>query len=137
VTGFKNELGGNVFVFSGTPVAPFRIDTAFSFLTYSRKQQLIELLEKSGELVAYYPNDEEIYLKCADMNDGRVFVAVFNIGFDPIERLEICCGFEAKKFAYLTPSGEEAELDFEYIDGKYVLDIACNTLNPVILFINK
>ena len=137
VTSFKNELGGNVLVFSGTPVAPFRIDTAFSFLTYSRKQQLIELLKQTGELTVYYPNDEEVYLKCADMDDGRVFTAVFNIGLDPIEALELCCDFEAKGFSQLMPDGGEKEVGFRVDNGRYILDIPAYTLDPVVLFIDK
>ncbi|MBO5375100.1 MAG: hypothetical protein J6A54_06630 [Clostridia bacterium] len=134
---YRNELGGNVFVFSGTPVAEFNIDKAFSFLTYSRKQQLIRMLKLTGELLVYYPNDEEIYLKCADMPDGRVFVSVFNIGLDPIDTLELCCDFKATKFCRLMPDGGECDVDFKFENGKYSLDIPCNILDPVILFISK
>ena len=85
----------------------------------------------------YSPGDEEIYLKCADMDDGRVFCAVFNIGLDPIERLQIVCDFEATTFKMLLPNGEEKELDFERDGSTYTLATPCNILDPVILFIEK
>ncbi len=134
---YKNSLGGNIFVFCGTPVAEFRIDTAFSFLSYSRKQQLINMLKRTGELLVYYPNDEEVYLKAADMEDGKVFCSVFNIGLDPIEKLELVCAFEAKGFKRLMPDGAAMDITFTYENGKYILDTPCSTLDPVVLFIDK
>ncbi len=136
-TVFKNALGGTVIVFCGTPVAEFNIVEAFSFLNYSRKEQLIRMLKQTGEMPVYYPNDEEIYFKCADMDDGRVFCAIFNIGLDPIEKLELVCDFEAKSFKMLTPDGTEREIAFERNKSTYTLDTPCNILSPVILFIEK
>ncbi len=137
VTVYKNELGGTVAVFCGSPVAEFRLDTAFSFLTYSRKQQLIKMISEMGELPVYYPNDEEVYFRCADMVDGRMFCAVFNIGLDPVDELEVCCEFEAKRFYMLMPNGDEKELSFIKDGDKYKLGIPCNILDPVVLFIEK
>lgn len=137
VTVYKNELGGTIAVFSGTPVADFNISDAFSFLNYSRKLQLISILKRMGELPIYYPGDEEVYLKCADMNDGCVFCSVFNIGLDPIDKLELCCDFSAKKFEALMPDGTTQEIAFSLNGEKYTLDIECNTLSPVVLFIHK
>ena len=136
-TVYKNELGGTAFVFCGTPATEFRIDTAFSFLNYSRKQQLIEMVKSVNELPVYYPNDEEVYLKAADMENGDLFCAVFNIGLDPIECLELVCDFKAKSFKKLMPNGESKEISFTYKDGRYLLDTTCNILDPVILFIER
>ncbi len=134
---FKNELSGTIFVFCGTPVANFDISEAFSFLNYSRKEQLIRMLKMTGEMPLYYPNDEEVYLKCADMADGRIFCAVFNIGLDPIDNLELACEFNAKKIRMLMPDGSEKEVGFTFENGIYTLDIPCKTLDPVVLFIEK
>ena len=134
---YTNELGGTVFVFSGTPVAEFYIATAFSFLNYSRKQQLIEMIKFANELPVYYPNDEEVYLKAADMDNGDLFCAVFNIGLDPIEKLELVCDFKVSKFKMLLPSGECKEIDFKLDNNRYILDTPCNILDPIVLFIEK
>lgn len=136
-TSYKNELGGTVIVFSGTPVAKFHITEAFSFLTHSRKLQMIELLKNTGELPVYYPNDEEVYFRCADMENGDVFCALFNIGLDPIENIELCCDFEAKGFEKLMPSGNTEIINFKRDNNRYLLDTHANTLDPVVIFIKK
>ena len=133
---FKNELGGTVFVFCGTPRAEFNIVEAFSFLNYSRKQQLIDMLGRTSELPVYYPNDEEVYLRVADMADGGVFCAIFNIGLDPIEKTELVCSFKASSFRLLMPDGTEKELDFEFKDGRYIIDTPSGVLQPTVLFIH-
>ncbi|MBQ7760484.1 MAG: hypothetical protein IJ400_00365 [Clostridia bacterium] len=134
---YKNELSGTIFVFCGTPVSEFRIDSAFSFLTYSRKEQLIDMLKTTGELLVYYPYDEEVYLKVAEMENGDVFVALFNLGTDPIEKLELVCDFDAKEFCKLLPNGKELSLDFEKVNNRYILNTPANTLDPVVLFIKR
>jgi len=133
---YKNELGGIVFVFSGTPKTNFSIGEAFSFLCYSRKLQLLDMLLRTDDIPAYYPHDEEIYLRAADIEGGGLFVAVFNLGLDPIEELELVIRDGATKIEKLMPNGTKKELAFTKKDGKYVLDTPCNTLEPVILFIN-
>jgi hypothetical protein len=137
VTVYQNSLGGTVITFSGTPVAEFNIVEAFSFLTYSRKQQLVSLLEQTGNLPLYYPGDEEVYLKVAETENGETFVALFNIGLDPIEKLELCCDFEPKSVKILTPNGETEKIPFVFTNGKISLDVGANTLEPVVLFIEK
>lgn len=137
VTEFENELGGKAFVFSGTPVAEFHLSTAFSFLNYSRKEQLIELLKKTGEMPLYYPNDEEVYLKCADMEDGKVFCALFNIGLDLIEKIELVCDFEPKRFEVLMSNGETKAVSFTKENGNYILEKSAQILDPVVIFISK
>ena len=136
-TTYKNSLGGTVTVFCGTPVAEFHLDKAFSFLTYSRKLQLIDIIKQCGELPVYYPNDEEVYLKCADMENGNLFCAVFNIGLDKIDVLELVLDFEPKGFEKLLPDGSTTLVDFKCENGKYILDSSCDTQDPVILFIKR
>ena len=137
VTEFKNELGGNVFVFSGTPVAEFHLATAFSFLNFTRKEQLIELMKKTGQMPVYYPGDEEVYFKCADTDCGQVFCALFNIGLDPIDKVELVCDFKAVKFEILMPNGELNEVPFTYENGRYILEKSARILDPVVVFITK
>ncbi len=134
---FKNKLGGTVITFSGTPVCDFNISDAFSFLNYSRKLQLVNLLKNAGELPLYYPGDEEVYLKVATTENGEMLVALFNIGLDPIEKIELICDFSPKCFKILTPSGERASVTYTQNGDKYTLDIGALTLEPVIIFIEK
>ncbi len=134
---FENELGGTIIVFSGTPVAKFDISEAFSFLNYSRKEQLINILKTTNEMPVYYPNDEEVYLKVADMPNGDTFIALFNIGLDPIDKVELCCDFNATAFEKLMPDGTLKSIDFTCEAGKYILETDAKTLDPVVIFIKK
>ena len=137
VTVYKNELGGTVITFSGTPVSEFNLVEAFSFLTYSRKKQLIKLLEKTGNLPIYFPGDEEVYLRVAECESGEYLAAVFNIGLDPIEDLSLNCQFTPKDVSILTPKGEKEKIPFTFENGKLSLNIEAKTLDPVVLFIKK
>ena len=131
---YKNSLGGTVFTFSGTPKTNYNITDAFSFLNYTRKEQLIRMLNISNELPAYYFGDEEVYFKTAEMPDGGLFCAVFNIGLDPIENIEMVFSKNISKIKILTPEGMQKPISFSKENNKYILDVSCVTLEPVILF---
>jgi hypothetical protein len=85
-------------------------------------------------LPAYYPNDEEVYLKVAK-NGDELLCAVFNIGLDPIEKLEMVFEKSPTKIERLCSNGQRETVKFEIQDGKVVTDISCNTLDPVIIFV--
>jgi len=131
---FKNELGGTVVTFCGTPNVDYTITTAFSFLNYSRKLQLTEILRKTGNLPVYYPEDEEVYFKAAKMQDGGLFCALFNIGLDPIDNVELCFEKPVTKLEKLMPDGSRKSVDFEIKDGRYITNEPAYTLTPLILF---
>ena len=136
VTSYENSLGGRIFVFAGTPDSQYNIIEAFSFLTYSRKLQMIEMLKETDELKAYYVDDEEVYFRCADMPDGRLFTAIFNIGLDPIEEIRLYVDKNVKSVKMLTSDGNEREVDFTCESNNiYRINVRANTLEPVILFI--
>ncbi|MBQ0104558.1 MAG: hypothetical protein KBT47_00800, partial [Armatimonadetes bacterium] len=103
VTKYKNAFGGTSVVFCGTPTAAFHYTEAFSYLSMSRKLQLTQLLREAGELPVYYPEDAEVCMKAADMEDGSLFVAIFNIGLDPIEEFPLIFDREIKSLEMLTP----------------------------------
>lgn len=130
---YKNSLGGTVFTFCGTPRANYNITEAFSFLTYSRKLQLIAMLKQTGELPSYYPGDAEMYFRAADMPDGGLLCAAFNIGLDPIENLELVFDRDITLIEKVMPDGSRKEISFSREGEKYVLDTACNTLDPIVL----
>ncbi len=131
----KNELGGTVVVFCGTPRAEFNFLQAFSFLNYSRKQQIIRLAKDMGELPVYYPGDQEVYLRAADMQDGTLFLAAINISLDPMEKLSLVFEKEVSKIEKLMPDGSRKEIAFRKEGKEYILDTPCNILDPVVLFV--
>ena len=133
VTEYKNELGGTVYVFCGTPNTKYDITTAFSYLNYSRKLQLADLIRKSGRLPVYFPGDEEVYFRCANMDNGDIFAAMFNIGLDKIENVELCIEKDISKISMLNPDGEWIDVEFKKQDNKYILSVDCEILIPLIL----
>ena len=132
---YKNELGGTVFLFCGTPQAEFNLVEAFAFLNWSRKQQLLRMLAGTGELPVYCPGDEEVYLRAADMPDGGLFCGVFNIGMDPIETTELVCARAVTRIEKLLPDGSRAAVPFRRDGDRYILDTASPVLDPTILFL--
>ena len=135
VTMYRNRLGGTAYVFCGSPKANYNIIEAFSFLNQTRKQQLVKVLKSACRPYVYYPNDEEVYFRAAKIDDGNLFCAVFNIGLDPIERLELVCSEKITAVSVLTPEGTRKSVSFERSSGRYLLDLPCRTLEPVILYI--
>lgn len=136
VTGFKNQLGGTVFVFCGTPKAEFNHVQAFSFLNESRKNQLVQLLQSVNRLPVYYPDDAEVYLRAAKMPDGSLFVAVFNIGLDPLDDIPLVCEGTVNHVEHLTPEGKRETCAFQKKADRIVVKTPAYTLHPVILFIS-
>ena len=133
---YKNELGGTVFTFSGTPKTRYILTEAFSYLNYSRKQQLTRMLRMAGEAPLWYPHDEEVYLRAADMDDGGLFCAMFNLGLDPIEEVELCVDRPVSRIEKLMPDGTLRALSFTEKNGVFTLDTACYTLDPLVLLIH-
>jgi len=134
-TVYKNKLGGTAIVFCGKAKTNFHYTSAFSFLNETRKKQLIRLISKYGDLPLYYTEDEEVYMKVADCSDDSLFCALFNIGFDPIEKIALHSEKTPESVYRLEPDGSKKELDFEYENGIINIDSPAYTLSPVILFI--
>ena len=135
VTTYKNDLGGTVAVYSGTPVAPFDLGGIFAFLTQSRKAQFIDLFSRMGELPVYCKGDDEVYLKVADMPDGNTFCAIFDISLDEIENINLVSEKEIKGVKKLLHDGTWQSVGFEKAKDSYVIKTTATTLNPVILIL--
>ncbi len=136
VTSYRNKRGGTAFVFSGTPDTPYNLVDAFSYLNYSRKQQLAELMRSVGELPLYTPFDGDVYLRAADIDDGRRFCAVFNLSTDEIEALQLVSDRPVTKIENLKPDGTWEEVAFTSDNNTLTLDLACKTLHPTVLILS-
>lgn len=133
---YENSFGGRIVTFAGSPQANFNISEAFSFLNLSRKQQLVEILDASGELPVYYPGDEDVYFRAADMDDGGLFCAIFNLSSDPIEKTELVVKKEIVCIKRIAPDGAYQSVAFEKIGvGRIRLDCLCDHLEPVVLLL--
>lgn len=133
---YKNSLGGTVVVFCGTPKTPFTFTEAFSFLTSSRKKQLVRLMAETGNLPVYYPEDAEIYLKAAKMPDKKLMTALFNVGLDSVYEIPLCVDGDIKRIEKLNSDGTLSECGFiKEAGGRLTVNTPCFTLEPVILFL--
>lgn len=133
-TVYGNAIGGKVFVFCGTPRAEHHIKEAYSFLNYSRKLQLTRLLDEAGELPLWYPGDEEVYLRAAEMEDGGLFCAIFNLSSDPIEDAVLACRQGISRIERLNAAGKWEEVSFAPAGaGEYRLELTVEHLLPEIL----
>ena len=135
VTSYKNVMGGNVVVFAGTPEARFVYTEAFSFLNESRKLQLISLLKESGELMAYYPGDQEVYVKAGELDTGELFVAFFNISLDPMEDIQLVVDRKINSVKLLFPSGEFKDVSFQQSNAEISIDAPAPILSPQMIIL--
>ncbi len=136
VTRFDNPLGGETVVFSGTTDMPFSYTTAFSMLNETRKKQLTEIIARKNSLPVYYCEDGEVYLRAGKLNDGSIFAAFFNLGFDRLEDFTIACDREVKQIEMLCPDGTRKHCHFTSNGKLITVNETLNTLIPIVLFIS-
>lgn len=133
VTLYKNELGGTVICFCGSPNTAYNYVEAFAFLNESRKAQIIRLLHAVGVLPIYYVGDEEVYLTAGELENQGLLTVLYNIGLDPIESITLYTEKPVQSVQMLEKNGEWIPLNFT-VEGKHiVVDHPLYTLEPVIL----
>lgn len=135
VTEFKNKMGGTTVVFCGSPKSDIINSFSWAFLTESRKAQFADILKRSGEMPVYYPDDAEVYLKAADMSDGALFCAVFNLSLDTLDEIPLVTEREFEKVERILADGSRKECTFKKEEGKVIVDVKAEVLNPVILIL--
>ena len=139
VTSYQNVRGGTAVVFCGDPDTHYNIVEAFSFLNESRKLQMTELLKSVGHLPVWYPEDAEIFLRGAETEDGSLFVALFNLGLDPLEEIPLSIGNHRNidRVEFLDCNGSRQNVSFRRTESGIVIDLPAYTLTPVILFLSS
>ena len=138
VTVYERDGGKLSVVYCGTPDANHTYTEGFAFLTETRKRQFISLLSKAGVLPVYYPGDIELCLRAGYLADGRMLVACYDLGFDPLDSLPIYLENAPKKISYLDKCGVEIEVAFEHVGNSvYDIDVRVEPMYPVILIIEQ
>lgn len=136
VTKFKNDLGGTVITFAGTPNAGHFIDTGcYSFLNQTRKRQVIGIMKDLGCLPVYYPGDAEVYVKAGKIKSGEMMVVFIGVSADILESVDLCFDKPVNKIEMLTPCGERKEVSFKVENGVCKIDEIANTLKPIVLYV--
>ena len=137
VTRFKNELGGTIVTFCGTPRTAFNYVEAFSFLNESRKKQISSILSTSGNLPIFYTGDAEILLRAAYTdNENELFCAAFNIGLDNLDEITLQVEGTVTSVEQLMPDGKRCPVSFKIKGNRITVETKVNILEPVILFFN-
>ena len=67
------------------------------------------------------------------MEDGGLFCALFNIGLDPIDNVELIFEKPVTKIERLMPDGSRKSVDFQIKDGRYITNEPAYTLDPLVL----
>ncbi len=135
VTLLPREEGITV-VFCGSPNAEFLYTEGFSYLNETRKAQLVSILQKADALPVYWHGDDEMCLRAGYIADGRLLVACFLLGIDPVEIPCLYLQTPPKSITALQPDGSERSVAFHALgDNLYTLDCRIETLYPCILLI--
>ncbi len=134
-TEYKNELGGLVTVFSGTPNSVDKSIYGYSFLNSSRKAQFIDILKASNEPLIYFKGEENVYLKTGTLKDGKNLTCAFNLCYDEIENFSLVYPTKPKKVSFVDCDGQIKELNFVYENGEIKTQISLNCLDVLLLII--
>ena len=125
-------------VYAGTPDAEHNYMEGFSFLNESRKRQFVEILSRAGALPIYYEGDEEVLLRAGRIKDGRLLAAFINLGYDPLEELDIVTEFTPTEISYLDSDGNEVKLDFVLDEGgKVKIKTELSPMYPLVLLLSR
>ena len=133
VTSLKRDNGKLTVVFCGSPRASFTYTEGFAFLNETRKKQLSKLLSDSGNLPVYYPGDIEMLMRAGYLNDGRLLVGIWNIGFDPLEELDLVVDKLPTSVKQLMKDGSFANVDFTASGDRITVATRVEPMYPVVL----
>jgi len=124
-------------VFCGTPNAEHNYYEGFSFLTETRKRQLIGLMERAGALPLYCEDDVELCLRVGALSDGRLLCAVYHLGLDPLDTLALRARKIPERIKRLDENGEEQPVSFTALsDGRICVQVRVEPMYPVFLLLD-
>lgn len=138
VTLLEREGGRVSGVFAGTPKAPYHYTTAFSFLTETRKQQVISMLKRAGALPVYLDGDNEICMRAGYLSDGSLFTMLFNLGYDPEEKVVYYLEKPPVKAEKLLADGSYDEVKFTSLGNDlYEFEATAEPMYPLAIRIKQ
>ncbi len=136
VTAFEREPGKLSVVYCGTPDAQHTYGEGFAFLNETRKRQFVTLLKRAGALPVWCEGDVELCLRAGYLSDERLLCTVFNLGFDPLETLELHLEKAPECINLLDKNGGEIPLSFTCTEGDlYSVNVRVEPMYPVIVII--
>ena len=136
VTYYENSLGGAVIVYSGTVDMPYKYFTAFSMLNETRKAQLADLLSRRKKLPVYYQSDAEVYTRAGFLPTGELLVALFNLGFDELDGIRLCCKQKVTKVELLDADGKRVESKFDVAGDTLCIHASIPAVTPAVFILS-
>lgn len=129
---YPRENGHFTVVYAGNPKTRFHYTEAFAFLNETRKEQFIALLKRAGELPLYYSGDAEILLRAGYLDNHKMLVMAWNLGFDVLPDFPLISEQKVIKAEYLDGEGKEQLLPFIQADGETVLQKQVLPMMPLV-----
>ena len=95
------------------------------------------MLKLSGALPIYCESDNELCLRAGYLSDGSLLAALFNIGFDPEEKITYYLEKMPNSAKKLEADGTYTEVSFKALGNDlYEFDAKAEPMYPVIIIIN-
>ena len=132
----ERENGKLSVVYCGTPDVQHNYLEGFAFLNETRREQFINLLNRANALPVYCETDVELCFRAGYIEDGRLLCMAINLGYDPLETIDLHLNFAPSAISLLDKDGNEVPLSFKHIDGDlYSINQKVEPMYPVILLI--
>ena len=121
---YRNAAGGTVCT------AAYHTRISWMWARDERKAWLLELLDRlNGGTIPFAADDNQwIMLLHRRLSMGGDLLGVFNIAYDPLEKITLRCAAKPAGVELLTPEGQWILLDTQWKDGKLILPVRleCN-----------
>lgn len=89
-------------------------------------------------IMTLVPEGDPVWDKAGPMCEkfGRLLAAIINLGYDPLDPLDLICDFMPEEITRLTPSGKEDRLDFTIGDnGTVTVNTVLSSMYPLVIII--
>ena len=107
----------------------------FAWAQDERKDWLLDILERlNGRRLSFTAAENQcIMMLHRQLRSGENLLGIFNLGFDPMETLEIRCAQKPGRVELLLPSGEWESQDGSWDDGLLSLSVRLECYEPSVI----
>ena len=126
---YRNAMGGTVCT------TAFTQKILFAWAQDERKDWLLDILERlNGRRLSFTAAENQcIMMLHRQLRSGENLLGIFNLGFDPMETLEIRCAQKPGRVELLLPSGEWESQDGSWDDGLLSLSVRLECYEPSVI----
>ena len=96
------------------------------------------MLKRAGALPVYLDGDNEICMRAGYLDSGELFTMLFNLGYDPEEKVVYYLEKAPKKAEKLLADGSYSEIKFTSLgDDLYEFDATAEPMYPLAIKITQ